>query len=435
MNQTAPPEGERPILERGFHFIVVVWGRRFCDYFLDYCLPSMLAPGNIPALRTALPSKFLVATRPDDWERMRATAIFREMERYVIPVFFEMPPCPPGRSGCEHMGIGHKLCCEMAFREKAFAMITTPDTMLSDGTVAHLQRLAADGAELVLAAALRFGEEPFLGYLHNIGAIPIESRQETGQPVLIDGRTMVAAALQGFHSESLCYEWEATYFSSLPAAVWWRVPEENGIIVHSLSWAPLLFDYNAVTKHDTSTLDNWTIDGDYLYKNFGNLENLRIIDDSDNAFLASWGPMKDRPHSLRPALLFRLPYIGELFKRLIFYDAFYSPVFDPLKRRIFFRPVYWHSSALNERWTAVEAHASGLLSKILNNPANPLTRFAYNALPVPLRFAIVLGQIWEHREVILKHLAEIVRGDTIAMRRMVSRLWQFCAFVVGKRVY
>ena len=34
------------VLERGFYFIVVLWGERFRDYFLEYCLPSLLSPGN-----------------------------------------------------------------------------------------------------------------------------------------------------------------------------------------------------------------------------------------------------------------------------------------------------------------------------------------------------------------------------------------------------
>ena len=37
-------------LDRPFYFMVVLWGERFRNYFLDYCLASALSPGNIPAL-------------------------------------------------------------------------------------------------------------------------------------------------------------------------------------------------------------------------------------------------------------------------------------------------------------------------------------------------------------------------------------------------
>jgi hypothetical protein len=428
------PQASQPILDRPFYFIVVVWGERFCDYLLEYCIPSLLAPGNAPALRTATPSKFLIATQPHDWERMRKTAIFKKMEQYLSPVYFEIPPCPPNLSGCEHMGVGHKLCCELAFREKAYAIVLTPDAMLSDGTVAHLQSLASSGAELVLAAALRFGEEPFLGKLRNIGAIPAESRRQSGKSLAIDARTMVAAALDGgFHSETMSYEFDAPYFfAQLPSAVWWRVPGEDGIILHSLSWAPLLFDYNSVDKHDTSTLENWTIDGDYLYKNFGSLDTVRIIRDSDDAFLASWGPLSDRPRSLAPNRLFKLPFFGDFLKGYIFSDAFYGPVFDPLKRKIFFHSVFWHARPLNNKWKQVDARLSRKLAKMLNKTSlsYKLTRAIF--LP-PYRMAIASCSLWKHRRAIMERLSEVLQGDTKAARRVVSRMSDYRAFLIGKR--
>ena len=152
-------------LDRPFYFMAVLWGERFRNYFLDYCLASALSPGNIPALRTLPRSKFLIATLPADWAAMRETKIFRLLERYIDPVLIELPPCPPGRSSYQHMSIGHRIACDMAHRDKAYAVILTPDCMLSDGAVSRLQELARSGTQLVLTAALRFGEEPFLAHL------------------------------------------------------------------------------------------------------------------------------------------------------------------------------------------------------------------------------------------------------------------------------
>ncbi len=423
-------------LERGFHFITVLWGERYRNYFLEYCLPSLLSPGNIPALRTLNTSKFLIATRPEDWEGMRGTLIFGQMEQFVTPIFFEIPPCPPERSGCEHMGIGHKLCCEQAFQEQAYAMILTPDCMLSDGTVARLQEFAADGAELVLAAAIRYAEEPFLGKLQDLGLIPQESRRDSGRSLNIDARSMVSAAIYGLHSQSLRYEWDAPYFyPQLSPAVWWRVPAEEGIILHSMSWAPLLLDYKAVRKHDTSTLDSWTIDGDYLYKNLPTSAEIRVIDDSDDAFLASWSPQDDQAQSLKPNRILQLPYIGEFLKRLIFYDSFNGPLFDPFKRRIFLRPVYWHSRPLNDKWNLVESRAARTLSEALKSPQNSAARFALSTLRFPLRIGIVTGQFWAYRRSAMIRFREIIRGDTVAARRAITRLCEFATFIIGMQRY
>ena len=289
-------------LDRPFHFITVVWGKEYSKCFLEYCVASFLSPGNLPALATRQRSKFIIATLPADWEYMSATPIFRRLSEFVELVFIEIPPCPKGKSGCEHMGVGHKAACQLAYQEKAYAVIFTPDCMISDGTVRQLQHHAARGIELVWVPALRFAEEPFLGHLRSWGLIPDEDRRETCTPLIISGAEMVRAAINGLHTETISYEWDASYFPSLPSAVWWRVPGENGMLVYTLSWAPFLLDFAAVKSHDTTTLENWTIDGDYAFKNLGPTPKIYAVQDSDEMFYSSWAPLADRAIDLKPRI-------------------------------------------------------------------------------------------------------------------------------------
>ncbi len=62
------------MLDRPFYFILVLWGERFRNYFLDLCLPTLLSPRNLPALATRPRSKFLICTRPHDWAAMTGSA-------------------------------------------------------------------------------------------------------------------------------------------------------------------------------------------------------------------------------------------------------------------------------------------------------------------------------------------------------------------------
>ena len=354
-------------LDRPFYFFVVLWGERFRTYFLEYCVASLLSPGNIPALDTARRSKILIATRPEDWTAIAGSEIFRSLARYVEPVFIEIPPCPPGRSGYQHMGVGHRLTCEMAHRDKAYAVLLTPDCMLSDGSVARLQKLARSGAELVLTAALRFGEEPFLGQLKDIGVLPDESRSNGAAPLVITGRQMAVAAVNGLHSETLAYEWDAPGFLLVVPAAWWRVPDENGIVLHCLSWAPMLLDYGAIGDHDTSTFDQWTFDGDYLFNNSKNLKNIHVVQDSDEIFLASWGPLAENAIRKR-----HIPLIGKLIAKVQFGANYKSAFFDPFKRRLFFLPVRWHGEPLSDTWRQVEDRAMRDLLRYVTPPGQTL---------------------------------------------------------------
>jgi hypothetical protein len=363
LNGTAKPV---EILERPFHLIVVLWGERFRNYFLHYCLPSLMAPGNIPALATRKPSQFLIATRPEDWAAMQDAPIFRQMARYIEPQYIEIPPCPPGKSGCEHMGIGHKLACERAYREKAYAAVLTPDCMLADGALRRLQELACTGSEIVITAALRFGEEPLFAHLRADGILADAHQAGSDGPLQVSPRQMVKAAINSFHSHSASCEWGSAYFPQVTHCAWWRLPGEDGVLLHSLSWAPLLIDYGAFVEHDTSAMEDWSIDGDYLYKNVDRARRIHVVQDSDELFLVSWAPLSDRQVKQYPLL--RHKPIGELLWRMQFKAHFENSMFDPLKRELFFKPVRWHSRPLDGNWDAAERRALRQIREIIAMP-------------------------------------------------------------------
>jgi hypothetical protein len=422
-------------LERPFYLIVVLWGERFRSYFLDFCLASLLSPRNIPALDAARRSKFLIATRPEDWEAIAGTSMFALLKRYVEPVFIEIPPCPPDQSSYQHMGLGHRLACELTHRDRAYAIVLTPDCMLSDGTVARLQELAQSGTQLALTAALRFGEEPFLAHLRDMGVLPGADRGATGTPVVITGRQMVHAAVNGFHSETLAYEWDAPGIMAISPAAWWRVPGEDGILLHSLSWAPLLLDYGAIGEHDTSTFDQWTLDGDYLFNNSKNIDRMHVVQDSDELFIASWGPLTEKAVT-KTRFPFERLMAGHFFKQ-----SFHSGFFDPLKRKLFFLPVRWHSKPLNEKWATVEQRAMGELRRWVEPPDEvnaigvhrPLGR-VQAVLRVmkylPLSGLRVLAYTWIFRRHIGSFLSRALRGDRRALARIV---WFARSFMFGSR--
>jgi hypothetical protein len=57
--------GRRPPA-RAVRLLLPVWGNRYVRQFLDFSLPTMLAPGNLPALTGTLPCSFVLLTSSDD---------------------------------------------------------------------------------------------------------------------------------------------------------------------------------------------------------------------------------------------------------------------------------------------------------------------------------------------------------------------------------
>jgi len=411
-------------LDRPFYFIVVLWGERFRDYFLEYCVPSLLAPQNLPALATRQQSKILIATTTTDWAVLQAAPVFSVLQRYVMPVHLEIPPCPVGRSSYDHMSLGHKLACEMAYHDAAYTTLLTPDCIVSDGTVARLQQLAADGCQLVIAPAVRFGEEPLFAQLRKLGLLTDSNRSLSGAPLAISSRQMVHAAVNALHSETLAYEWDAPGFLLIVPTAWWRVPGENGILVHNLTWAPMLLDYGALAAHNTSTFARWTFDGDYLFKNSQELKRIHVVQDSDELFLASWGPMGEPPIAKH-----HIPLLGKLAAKVQFGANYKSAFFDRFKRQMFFVPVRWHGLPLNDKWPEIERRAMTELLRYTTPPGESIFFQTDQAaekwrrlgarllvtLFVMLRPAFIMIY---HRQAVWRKLRQAASGDRAAIRQL-----------------
>jgi hypothetical protein len=256
------------------------------------------------------------------------------------------------------------------------------------------------------------------------------------------------------HSETRTYEWEAPYFNPVPAAAWWRVPGEDGIVVHSLSWAPLLFDFASVAEHDTSTFDKWTFDGDYVYRNLSTIKRVHLVLDSDEMFLASWGPSADRRHDLSAQRQLTRPFIGGHFKRQQFKAAFYSGIFDPFKQQIFFHPARWHADKLTAQWSRIERRAARLLRSCVAPPTSALELHekskpafidrAFNCYvtwvvsPVVSciiaieRTADTVNHIWIHRAAILPRIRQIRNGDTEVKHWLKWRIREIAGRLGGR---
>src|ERR1700752_3982963 len=79
--EVAPVQGSghdsRPV--GAIKIILPVWGPRFIAQFLDFCLPSLLARGNIPALANALPTEFVLLTSSQDENVIKQHAAWRSL--------------------------------------------------------------------------------------------------------------------------------------------------------------------------------------------------------------------------------------------------------------------------------------------------------------------------------------------------------------------
>jgi hypothetical protein len=386
--RTAPPAGNpapasQPQNQTGtpFYFIVVFWGREHRIYFLRLCLASLLSKGNIPALSKNAGHRMVIATTREDWDAIQAHPTFRHMKKYIEPLFLKLERPGPDDSKMLAMSKGHKLASTRAFDDKAMGVYLTPDLVLTDGSVAALDLLSRDGAKVVMCAAVRFAWET---------CIPEMRRRfdmKAGKALTLPPRELCEVALNSLHSETMRYNWEKSYFVNMPIVCYWDVPKGEGVVVHSFSWAPLLVNYAALESHDTKTFDEWTLDGDYIYRNFPNKDDVYVVTDSDEIMLVSFTRESELHFKLKRSLLKIGPWAKGI-KQLLLRRLFFSHIMDPLKRDLFPTKVRWHWGDIGPQWAPVENRAKLLIEEAVQMPHTGRDDYIYVAVELGIWRAV-----------------------------------------------
>ena len=328
------------------YFYNVFWGETYRESFLRECASSLLAPNNLPSLKPNPKNRYIIATTQDDWKAMVNDEVFIQLNKYIQTEFVEMPKDEKTKRNASllYMSAGHKLLTNIMFSRRVWGIQTTPDSIFNDGFVSYIQTQMTKGKMLVLCPVSRFEKE---GVIKEINA----GSWRQGTVLNLSSREAVRIALNNMHSECLAANFDCNYFWTSPVYTWWNVPGQEGVIMHSMSWSPILMPYFALQHHDDSSLQDWTIDGNYIYSNFYRYKDkIAIADDSDDAFILSVTPEKQSPvpnKSKGKVLSSRVVKCG-LIRRLYFDQE----VIDQLKREIYLQPIKWHSRPIanNPDW-------------------------------------------------------------------------------------
>ena len=310
----------------------VFWGESFSRFFLDYCVASLLAPNNAPALSETASLRLLIVTTEADWRTLEKAPHIREISQYaeIAPQFLS-----EHTNGDKYarMSEGHRICLALSEKDQARACVLCPDALLSDGALMEIHRSLEKGAVMVLAPAMRFDESGAIEQIERFR----EPAQESGTgPLVAAPRQLVGAVIDSLHHETLSHIWGTPAFSAFPVHWIYRLKHARGLLVHTYSWAPLAIDFKRLLNHDMTTLNEWTMDGDYVFKNCPNEDFLDVIEDSDRLFYVSLSAATERERVTAKNWM----------PRTAFRSSFFSAAMDPLKRSLFQRPILIHAEPL-----------------------------------------------------------------------------------------
>src|SRR5882762_8247052 len=79
-------------------FVVVFWGAKYRDFFIQFCLPSLLAPHNIPYFSTAdaanIRGRLIICSTGDDYDVISRNPLFARLSPHIEVEFIDLgwPP-------------------------------------------------------------------------------------------------------------------------------------------------------------------------------------------------------------------------------------------------------------------------------------------------------------------------------------------------------
>jgi len=157
---TSLASGRRPP-PRAVRLLLPVWGHRYVKQFLDYSLPTMLAPGNIPAIAARFPCTFVLLTSSADADFIAKHPAYRVL---ALVCNIEIQPIDDLITG-DNYSTTITLAYERAVRAAGADMLDTvfffliSDYLVADGSFNNVVARIVAGASGVLAGNFQIVQE------------------------------------------------------------------------------------------------------------------------------------------------------------------------------------------------------------------------------------------------------------------------------------
>jgi hypothetical protein len=181
--RTAATSPSRPPPTR-IKVLLPVWGYEFTQQFLKLSLPTLLAPGNLPALAKTLPTEFIFLTGRKDEAMIRESAGYRHLSKFCSVGFYPIDDLVTEGN--------HSTTITLAFagavRRTGDLMLDTcffflvSDYIVADGSLASAIKPILAGASAVQAGNFQITIEDALPWLEaelerSVDALVLPPRQ------------------------------------------------------------------------------------------------------------------------------------------------------------------------------------------------------------------------------------------------------------------
>ena len=184
-----PPPGEIQIL-------LPVWGERYTRDFLELSLPSLMAPGNLPALSKLGRCTFVLLAPARDAEVIRKSSLWALLRTYcAVRIKYIDDLVSQSSSTVLTLAYARTIReAEQRALDTCFVLLVA-DYVVSDGSLLAVVKRIFAGADGVLAGNFQVASEVALPCL--------ESRKDDAGVLAVPSRALVELSLKSLHPTTL----------------------------------------------------------------------------------------------------------------------------------------------------------------------------------------------------------------------------------------
>lgn len=287
-DRAAVTEQGRRVPPKAAKLLIPVWGYHYVRHFLEFSLPTMLAPGNVPAIAAVLPTEFIILTSIDDEAYIRQHPAFKELSAICKVVVRPIDHLITDGNYSTTITLAYTE----AVRDAGAAMVDTcffflvSDYIIADGSLRNALERMLKGASAIVVGNCQVVLEDALPWLES--RLPIGKRATVLQP-----RHLMRWALNHLHPATLANTVNIPYsHNSHTNRLFWRV-DGNTIIgrfylMHMLCVRPEISDFVIGASCDYSFIPEMCPSG-----------NVEVIRDSDEYLVVELQPRNHEAAFLR----------------------------------------------------------------------------------------------------------------------------------------
>ena len=194
--------------------MTALWGPRFVERFLTQTLPSILSPGNLPALCHGETVEYRILTEAADAIALRTHPLFRRLQS-LLRVEFVLIDDVAGAAKYDRVSQLHRLAMKGAAQSDIGLIFFVPDAIWSDGTLAEVKSIAKAGYQAIAMDGPRVVRRPFMSDLaafrNGDGIISVRSRE------------LMELAIRHIHPNEAAWSWNSDLLHDVPFQLHWPV--------------------------------------------------------------------------------------------------------------------------------------------------------------------------------------------------------------------